>query len=65
MGQLPLGLGSGVRPDGRGFVAARPTANGTELRGYDTIGHRLWTHDLGSRRLAGSGAYASSTSEQA
>ncbi|GGM85436.1 hypothetical protein ACFFX1_05930 [Dactylosporangium sucinum] len=44
-------------PDGRGFVATRPNANGTELRGYDAAGRRLWTRDLGDRRLAGAGAY--------
>jgi hypothetical protein len=49
-------------PDGRGFVAARPAAGGTELRGYDATGRRLWTRDLGARRLAGSGAYTSDSS---
>ncbi|MEV8512024.1 hypothetical protein [Dactylosporangium sp. NPDC051484] len=44
-------------PDGRGFVATRPAAGGTELRGYDATGRRLWTRDLGNRRLAGAGAY--------
>ncbi|WP_432837725.1 hypothetical protein [Dactylosporangium sp. CA-092794] len=46
-------------PDGRGFVATRPAAGGgTELRGYDAAGQRLWSRDLGDRRrLAGAGAY--------
>ncbi|MDG6108058.1 hypothetical protein Daura_45475 [Dactylosporangium aurantiacum] len=44
-------------PDGRGFVATRPTTDGTELRGYDATGRRRWTRDLGQRRLAGAGAY--------
>lgn len=51
--------GAAFSPDGRGFVAARPAADGTELRGYDAAGRRLWTRDLGGRRLAGSGAYTS------
>ncbi|GAB3837221.1 hypothetical protein ACFPIJ_17040 [Dactylosporangium cerinum] len=50
-------------PDGRGFIAARPAGKGTELRGYDATGRRLWTRDLdGGRRLAGSGAYTSDSS---
>jgi hypothetical protein len=44
-------------PGGHGFVATRPSAGGTELRGYDAAGRRLWTRDLGDRRLAGAGAY--------
>ncbi|WP_238007811.1 hypothetical protein KZZ52_50065 [Dactylosporangium sp. AC04546] len=45
-------------PDGHGFVTTRPSAGGTELRGYDAAGRRLWTRDLGDRRrLAGAGAY--------
>ncbi|WP_432994256.1 hypothetical protein [Dactylosporangium sp. CA-233914] len=45
-------------PDGRGFVATRPAAGGgTALRGYDAAGRRLWSRDLGDRRLAGAGAY--------
>ncbi|MFF5227756.1 hypothetical protein [Dactylosporangium sp. NPDC000521] len=54
--------GAAFAPDGRGFVAARPAAHGTELRGYDATGRRLWARDLGSRRLAGSGAYTSDSS---
>ncbi|WP_238006418.1 hypothetical protein KZZ52_15890 [Dactylosporangium sp. AC04546] len=54
--------GAAFAPDGRGFVAARPAGKGTELRGYDATGRRLWTRDLGSRRLAGSGAYTSDSS---
>ncbi|MET7426465.1 hypothetical protein [Dactylosporangium sp. NPDC005555] len=46
-------------PDGRGFVATRPAADGgTELRAYDHTGRRLWTRTLTARqRLAGAGAY--------
>ncbi|GAA2638266.1 hypothetical protein GCM10010399_84460 [Dactylosporangium fulvum] len=44
-------------PGGHGFVTTRPAASGTELRGYDAAGRRLWTRDLGDRRLAGAGAY--------
>ncbi|MET7398251.1 hypothetical protein ABZS66_32655 [Dactylosporangium sp. NPDC005572] len=45
-------------PDGHGFVATRPAASGTELRGYDATGRRLWTRHLDDRqRLAGAGAY--------
>ncbi|MFF5233000.1 hypothetical protein [Dactylosporangium sp. NPDC000521] len=46
-------------PDGRGFVTTRPAAGGgTELRGHDATGRRLWTRHLGDRqRLAGAGAY--------
>ncbi|GAA1534878.1 hypothetical protein GCM10009827_061300 [Dactylosporangium maewongense] len=49
-------------PDGHGFVATRPSAGGTELRGYDAAGRRLWTRDLGDRRLAGAGAYTPDSS---
>ncbi|MER7279590.1 sigma factor [Dactylosporangium sp. NPDC000244] len=44
-------------PDGASFVAAFPTGGGTELRAFDANGQRRWSHDLGSRRLAGAGAY--------